>query len=76
MVFQHGTRRSKLVFFRKQQRAQQLVRRCNITLGESLQEHPRPRGIVIEERSGGGEQQDEAIAWLRSQCGFGLRQKS
>jgi hypothetical protein len=77
MRFQDRTRRSKLVSFRKHQGVQQLVRRyCNVTLGEPLQENPRPLGIVIEERRGGGEQQDKAIAWLRSHRLFGLRQKS
>jgi hypothetical protein len=33
----------------------------------------RSLGILIEERSGGGEQQDEAVAWLRSHRLFGLR---
>ncbi len=45
----------------------------NVTLGEPLQENLRPLGVLIKERRGRGEQQDEAIAWLRAHGLFGLR---
>ena len=77
MGFQHGTRQSKLVLFREHQGAQQVVGLYrNVTLGEPLQENLRPLGILIKERRGRGEQQDEAIARLRAHGLFGLRQKS
>ena len=67
-------RQPKLALFRERQRTQQVViANRNIAFREPLQENLRSLGILIEERSGGGEQQDKAVAWLRSHRLFGLR---
>src|SRR5262249_23561803 len=47
----------------------------NETLGEPFQENLRSLGILIEQGSGGGEQQDEAVARMRAHRLFGLWQK-
>ena len=74
MGFQHRTRQSDLALLGKRQGAQQVagVDR-NEALGKALQKDLRARGILIEERCRGGEQQEVAIARLRatasSACG-------
>jgi hypothetical protein len=74
MGFQHRACQPKLALFRERQRTQQVVRaNRNITFREPLEENLRSLGILIEERSGGGEQQDEAVAWLRPHRLFGPR---
>src|SRR5262245_21994500 len=72
MGFQHRARQPKLALFREHQGTEQVVSADrNIAFGEPLQENLRSLGIPIEERSGRGEQQEEAVAWLRSHRLFG-----
>ena len=47
----------------------------NEALGKALQKDLRARGILIEERCRGGEQQEVAVARLRAHRLLGLRQK-
>src|SRR5271166_4441280 len=76
MGFQHRTRQSELVLLRERQGAQQVagVDR-NVALGKALQKDLGARGILIEERCRGSEQQEVAIARLRAHRLLGLRQK-
>ena len=74
--FQHRTRQSELVLLRERQGAQQVAGADrNVALGKALQKDLRARGMLIEERCRGGEQQDVAIARLRAHRLLGLRQK-
>src|SRR5262249_53822620 len=76
ICFQHGSRRCKVVPFLEHQGTQEVVRRYrNETLGEPFQENLCSLGILIEQGSGGGEQQDEAVARMRAHRLFGLWQK-
>ena len=59
---------------RERQRVQQMVTAYgDVTLGEPLQKNLRPVGFLVEYGSRGGEQQDVAIARLRTHGLFGLR---
>ncbi len=61
---------------RERQGAQQVAGADrNVALGKALQKDLRARGILIEERCRGGEQQEVAIARLRAHRLLGLRQK-
>jgi hypothetical protein len=61
---------------RERQGAQQVAGADrNVALGKALQKDLRARGILIEERCRGSEQQEVAIAWLRAHRLLGLRQK-
>ena len=76
MGFQHRTRQSELVLLRERQGAQQVAGADrNVALGKALQKDLRARGILIEERCRGSEQQEVAIARLRAHRLLGLRQK-
>jgi hypothetical protein len=76
MGFQHRTRQSELVLLRERQGAQQVAGADrNVALGKTLQKDLRARGILIEERCRGSEQQEVAIARLRAHRLLGLWQK-
>ncbi len=76
MRFEQGTRRSELVLSRERQGAQQVVGADReVTLGEPLQKNLRPLGTAVEQRGGGGEQQDGAVARVCAHGRFGLRQE-
>src|SRR5215207_10425024 len=76
MGFQDGTRRCELVLLCQSQGAQQVIDAGrNVALGKPLEKNLRSLGLMVEEGSGGGEQQDEAIAWLRVHRLLGERQE-